>query len=459
MELTLGNIVKACKGKYFGDHSLLDQNIENVTTDSREVVKDSLFIAFKGLKVDGHSFIEGAFRSGAVCCISEHEIDAPAGAVIVVESSYQALRDIAAFYRSTLNIPVIGITGSVGKTGTKEMIASVLSQKFNVHKTEKNYNNDIGLPQTLLKIRSEHEIAVVEMGINHFGEMRVLAEIARPNVVVMTNIGPCHLENLIDLDGVLRAKSEVFEYVNPEGAVFLNGDEPPLCEVKSANGIKPVFFGFKTSLDYYADHFSRSDTEGSSCMIHNGSASIPITINAPGKHMVYHALAAAAVGKYFGLFDEDIHNGISAIRPESGRNNLIHVNGITLIDGCYNASPVSMKSSVDILSAYNGRKICILGDMFELGKNSEALHFEVGEFIAGKNIDLLLTAGTLAENIARGASENESLEIISYETKEALIKDLTRLIKAGDTILLKASHGMHFDAIIQYMSSQEFHPL
>lgn len=456
--LTLRNIAAACEGTYSGNPSLLDFEIADVTTDSRAVGKDSLFIAIKGQRADGHDFIKKAFESGALCCISEKNIADVTEPVIVVKSAAQALKDIAAFYRSCLNIPVIGITGSVGKTGTKEMLASVLSEKFNVLKTLKNFNNEIGLPQTLLRIRDEHEIAVVEMGINHFGEMTRLAKVARPDLVVMTNVGPCHLENLIDLDGVLKAKSEVFDYMNPDGSVFLNGDEKPLSNVSEVNGKAPIFFGFHSDNDYYADEIVE-DAHGLSCVIHNNDWSLPIRINIPGRHMIYHALSAAAIARYYGLNDTDISNGIAKLEPVDGRNNRIVANGITIVDDCYNANPISMKGSVDTLSKADCRKVCILGDMFELGSNENQLHYEVGSFVAGKAIDLLITVGDLSENLAKGAADhNPDLEIISYKEKEALLKELPILIKEGDIVLLKASHGMHFDVIVDLLRSEEFHP-
>lgn len=459
LNLTLRNITDACEGTYIGDPSFLDFEVDNVTTDSRAVTKDSLFIAIKGQRVDGHDFIKKSFDSGALCCISEKFIPDITEPVIVVKSATDALKCIAKFYRSRLNIPVIGITGSVGKTSTKEMLASVLSEKYNVLKTLKNFNNEIGLPQTLLRIRPEHEIAVVEMGINHFGEMTRLSDIAKPDVVVMTNVGPCHLENLIDLNGVLKAKSEVFEHMNPDGAVFLNGDESPLADVKAVNGKVPVFFGFNTDNDYFADNIIEKTDEGTSCVLHNDDWSLPININIPGRHMIYHALTAAAIGRYFDVPDELIAEGIAKLQPVDGRNNRIQANGITIIDDCYNANPISMKGSVDTLAKSEGRKICILGDMFELGETTNLLHYEVGRFVGEKAIDLLITVGELSVNIAKGAAEkNEELEIISYIEKETLLKELQLLIKAGDTVLLKASHGMRFDAIVQLLRSDEFHP-
>lgn len=456
--LTIRNITDACEGTYIGDPSFLDFEIDNVTTDSRVVSKDSLFIAIKGQRVDGHDFIKKAFDLGALCCISEKIMNDVTEPVIVVKSATQALKDIARFYRSCLDIPVIGITGSVGKTSTKEMLASVLSEKFTVLKTLKNFNNEIGLPQTLLRIRENHEIAVVEMGINHFGEMTRLSKVARPDVVVMTNVGPCHLENLIDLDGVLKAKSEVFEYMKPDGAVFLNGDEKPLSDVSEVNGKAPVFFGFNSGNDYYADEIIEDDN-GLDCILHNKEWVLPVRINIPGRHMIYHALTAAAIGRYFELSDKQIADGIAKLEPVDGRNNRIIANGITIVDDCYNANPISMKGSVDTLSKASCRKVCILGDMFELGSEEKELHYQVGSFVGEKNIDLLITVGELSENIAKGASDkNADLEIISYKEKEALLKELQLLIKEGDIVLLKASHGMRFDTIVDLLRSPEFHP-
>lgn len=456
--LTLRNITDACEGTYMGDPSFLDFEIDNVTSDSRTVSKDSLFIAIKGQRVDGHDFIKTAFNKGALCCISEKYIPDITEPIIIVNSATTALKQIAKFYRSCLNIPIIGITGSVGKTSTKEMLACVLSEKFNVLKTLKNFNNEIGLPQTLLRIRDEHEVAVVEMGINHFGEMSRLSDIARPDLVVMTNVGPCHLENLIDLDGVLKAKSEVFEYMNPNGLAFLNGDEKPLSDIRLVNGKSPIFFGFNSDNDYYAEDISEDET-GLNCTIRNKDWSLPVRINIPGRHMIYHALTAAAIGRYFKLDDQMIAHGISKLQPVDGRNNKIDANGISIIDDCYNANPISMKGSIETLSKMNTRKICILGDMFELGKDEKQLHYDVGSFVGSKNIDLLITVGELASFLGNGAADkNPKLEIISYKEKETLLKELPLLIQEGDTVLLKASHGMQFSSIVELLRSDNFHP-
>ena len=241
--MTLGNIAAACGGIYHGTEAAKEKTIAEITTDSRKAGKDSLFVAIKGERVDAHKFIPAVFEQGALCVISEQELADPAGAYIQVDSSLQAIKDIAEFYRKQLDIKVVGITGSVGKTSTKEMIASVLSEKYRVLKTLGNFNNELGLPLTVFRLREEDEIAVLEMGISHFGEMHRLSKIARPDICVITNIGQCHLEFLGDRDGVLKAKSEIFDYLAPDGTIVLNGDDDKLATLQEVKGIQPVFFG------------------------------------------------------------------------------------------------------------------------------------------------------------------------------------------------------------------------
>lgn len=453
--LTLKNITKACNGIYHGEEAFLDKEISSVTTDSRTVTDGSLFFAITGERRDGHDYIPGTYEKGALCCISERELPCESHPYIQVSSSLEALKALASFYRDSLDIKVIGITGSVGKTSTKEMIASVLEQKYNVLKTLGNFNNAIGLPLTIFRLREEHEIAVLEMGISEFGEMTVLTNIAKPDVVVMTNIGQCHLESLKSRDGILKAKSEIFECINPNGAIFLNGDDDKLSTLKEVKGITPHFFGLDTQLEAYADAVKDMGLEGTACTIHLTDNRISTTISVPGHHMLYNALAGASIGRYLGLSDEQIKAGIEALRPVSGRNNLIKTNGMSVIDDCYNANPVSMKASIDVISSAIGRKVCILGDMFELGKKEKQLHYEVGTHLASKNIDVLITVGTLAKELATGASVDSHLEIHSFDTLEALTKELSSLLKAGDTILVKASHGMEFTKIVELLTKEK----
>ena len=467
--MTLANIAKACGGTYYGKETEKEREIAGAVIDNRLIEKDYLFIAIKGARVDGHSFIPSAFEAGALAVLSEHELENPAGPYILVESCEAALKRIAAFYRQSLDIKVVGITGSVGKTSTKEMIASVLAQKYNVHKTAGNFNNEIGLPLTILKIRDEHDVAVLEMGISDFGEMHRLAEIANPDICVITNIGLCHLENLIDRDGILKAKTECFAHMKPNGVAVLNGDDDKLCTQTEVNGRKAVFYGIVregdgskaegciTEKGIYAVNVEAIGLTGTKAEIHvqmsdDGlqeevfEAEIPIA----GEHNVYNALAAVGVARELGLNTAEMKRGIEAVQTIGGRSNLIHRNGLTIIDDCYNANPVSMKASIDVLSKAEGRKIAVLGDMGELGAEERKLHFGVGEHFAQKGIDMLFCAGELSMEIVSGVVlASPDTQVHYFGTKEALIQELKEVCKEGDTILVKASHFMNYQEIVK----------
>ena len=281
--MTLEHIAQACGGLFRGADEEREREVAGIVLDSRRVESGFCFIATRGERVDGHDFIGQVLQKGALCVICERVPEGVSGNFIIVKDSLQALQDVAAYYRKTLQIPVIGITGSVGKTSTKEFIAGVLSRKFRVLRTEGNYNNEIGVPLTLLQIRPEHEIAVVEMGINHFGEMRRLSRMARPDVCVLTNIGECHLEFLGSREGVLRAKSEIFEYMQEYGMVYLNGDDDMLRNIERVKNRRPVTFGMKRRNDYYADDVVPHGLSGSSMTIHTGTGSFRVSVNLPGE--------------------------------------------------------------------------------------------------------------------------------------------------------------------------------
>lgn len=454
--LTLHNLAIACNGELNNaNEAVCDTEIENIEIDSRKVTKGSLFVAIKGERVDGHNFIQQCYEAGAVCVISEEELntDRP---YIRVERSLQAVKDIAEFYLKGLRCKVVGITGSVGKTSTKEMIYSVLSQKYNVLKTEGNFNNELGLPLTVFKIREKHQIAVLEMGISDFGEMSRLAKIAKPDVSVITNIGLCHLENLKSRDGIMQAKTEMFEFLKPDASIILNGDDDKLSSITQYKDIKPVFYGIDNveNSECYADTVKPVGIEGIRCQLHDRQQlDIDAMIHIPGKHMVYNALAAVCVGKLFGLSAEEIRCGIEKLQPVSGRNNIIRVNEITVIDDCYNANPVSMKASIDVLSYAETRKVAILGDMFELGSEEAALHAEIGDYIYNKNIDVVVLAGKLMKNAYLKLYEtNESYNLYYFERADDMVPELEHIIQPEDTILVKASHGMNFIKIVDYFT-------
>lgn len=450
--LTLNNIAKACDGELFGGGTVL-QEVSCVVIDSRKMKAGGVFIAAKGERVDGHDFIHQVKEMGAlgvVCERAPENCDIP---YILVRDSFQALKDIAEYYRQGLSIPVIGITGSVGKTSTKEMIAAVLSQGFHTLKTDKNFNNEIGLPLTVLQIMSEHEAAVLEMGISDFGEMHRLSKVARPDVCVLTNIGQCHLENLGSREGILKAKSEIFDFMNPEGQIFVNGDDDMLIRVKGQEGHLPVRFGLGSDNQVYASDIENKGLLGSKAIIHLGEESFPAEVPLPGIHMVVNALAAAAVGKYLGLSIEKIQKGITEVKAVEGRSRVISTPSYTMIDDCYNANPVSMKAAIDLLTMAVGRKVAVLGDMFELGDREKELHGEVGAYAVDKGIDVLLCTGELCRSMYEQACAGKinSTEIYYFADRETLLKELGSILKAGDNILVKASHGMQFEKVVSYL--------
>lgn len=470
MNLTIGEVAQACGGKLFcPDEAILNQNISCGVIDSRQIEEKGLFFAVPGERVDGHKFISQVFGKGAAAAVTEKTPEQVAqetgtdcsdwGCYILVENSLQALKQVAEYYRQKTGAPVVGITGSVGKTSTKEFIAGVLAEKNKVLKTEGNFNNEIGVPLTLLRIRPETEIAVVEMGISDFGEMHRLSQMARPNVCVMTNIGQCHLENLKTRDGILKAKSEIFDFMDPEGCICLNGEDDKLIGVSEVKGIKPRFFGLggNDGQEVYAENIVSHGLFGSECTLHIGQESVQVNVPLPGRHMVLNAAAAACVGKYFGMTPEEIAAGISKITPVSGRNNLIRLEQYTLIDDCYNANPASMRAALDLLAMADTEKVAILGDMFELGETSDALHAGVGRYAAEKGVDRLICIGENSQHMYEEACEYATVtrQIVHFPTLEAFFAAMDterkEYIPDGSTVLIKASHGMQFTKILEYL--------
>lgn len=459
--MTLENIEKACGGRYIGTEAEKKTEVLGVVIDSRQVESGYLFVAIPGEKVDGHKFIPDVFAKGAAAVLSEQQLEDPAGPYILVESTTMALRDLAEYYRKSLDIKVVGITGSVGKTSTKEMIASVLSEKYKVLKTEGNYNNEIGLPLTIFKIRAEHEVAVLEMGISEFGEMHRLATMANPDICVITNIGLCHLENLKTRDGILKAKTESFAHLKKDGIAILNGDDDKLSTIRQVGDKEPVFYGMEEKMKYredakksvYATGVENLGLYGMQARIHTPEGERDVRIPIPGEHNVYNALAATAVGLSLGLSIDQISSGILKAKTIGGRTNLLNTGSMTVIDDCYNANPVSMKASIDVLATAEGRKIAVLGDMGELGENEKKLHYEVGEYLAKKEIDVLFCAGELSEEIAKAAQkESKTCEVYYFKTRDALLEQLLPFLKKGDTVLVKASHFMEYPKIVKALT-------
>ena len=457
--MTIENIAAACEGTFVGDRDLVTKEIAGAVTDSRQVQKDYLFIPIKGARVDGHDFIPQVFEKGALVVLSDHALPEETGPYILVSSTTEAMKKIAAFYRTQLSCKVVGITGSVGKTSTKEMIASVLEQRYKVLKTEGNFNNEIGLPLTIFKIRAKHEVTVLEMGISDFGEMHRLAAMARPDIGVITNIGLCHLENLGTRDGILQAKTEMFDHLQVDGTVILNGDDDKLSTKQEVNGKPVIFYGVGAdsaliSKRYLCDRHRKSWTRRNACKDPYTTGDFDAQIPIPGEHNVYNALAGTAVGLQLGLSIREIAQGIASVQTIAGRTNLLHVKGMTVIDDCYNANPVSMKASIDVLAHTSGRRIAVLGDMGELGAEEKELHRNIGKAVAASGIDALFCAGTLAEEYAREAKANPECEVHYKKTREEMTEELLAYVKEGDTVLVKASHFMEFPKVVEALTKE-----
>lgn len=347
----------------------------------------------------------------------------------------------------------------MGKTSTKEFVAAVLAQKYKVHKTQGNYNNEIGVPLTVLSMPGDTEVAVLEMGINHFGEMHNLSRIARPDICIMTNIGQCHLEFLGSREGILKAKSEIFDFMDEDGSVCVNGDDDMLASIKEVKGKKPVTFGLSEECQVYATDIRGKGLFGSEAVIHGNGESFAVQIPLPGEHMVYNALAATAAGLLLGLKPEEIRDGIAGAESVSGRSHIVKLADKVLIDDCYNANPVSMEAAVDLLLQADGRRVAVMGDMFELGEQEKEMHARVGKYAVDAGVECVICAGTLARCIYEGAvkaAEEKNTgaagAVFYFEDRESLLKGIEEILRPGDTVLIKASHGMGFEKIVEQLS-------
>ena len=439
--LTLRNITRACQGTYHGNESLLDREVAGVTIDSRKVEKDFLFVAINGERFNAHQFIPDTIEKGALCVVSHEDLGDTDYPYILVEATGQALLDIAKLYRDSFDVKVVGITGSVGKTSTKEMIASVLAQKYNVHKTQGNFNNECGLPLTIFEMNEEHQVSVLEMGINHFGEMRKLSTVASPDICVITNIGVAHLEFLKTREGIMQEKTQMFQDMKPGGSVVLNGDDPLLSTIGPVKGSDPIFYGLDQDKNViYATDVEPLGLKGTSCTIHLPEGSFSCVVPIPGIHMVSNALAGSAVGSKLGLTTEEIKRGIESLPSIPGRNHIIQTDRLILLDDCYNANPVSMKASLDVLNMGIGRKVAVLGDMGELGPDYAALHRSVGEYAAEIGIDLVCAIGPMSKEIAEGAA-SDGTKALWFETKADFLAQTKDILKDGCILITPELYG------------------
>ena len=445
----VSDIAAVTGGTLHGDGTA---EVTGVVIDSRRAERGSLFAALPGERVDGHDYIGKAFDLGASCALANRVPEGETRPVITVENVEAALEALTADFRSRLDIPVIGVTGSVGKTTAKEMTAAVLSQRWPVLKTEKNFNNQLGVPLTLARVEQSHRAAVVEMGISHFGDMQPLARMARPDIMLFTNIGRAHLEYLGDREGVFKEKTSVLQWMDDDALVIYNGDDDLLRTLACKQ--RKLSFGLSERCDVRAENVRDYGLAGSECTIVYGARRFDVRISAYGAHMVYAALEGAAVGIAFDLTDEEICAGIDAYVPVDGRAGIVQTGMLTVVNDCYNANPDSTVSAIRSLSRTQGaRKIAILGDMGELGADGPRLHRECGRAAGAAGVDVVFTCGTLAKEIAAGAAEAGVPDVRHFDTLEDLTAALPGSFRPGDCVLVKASHAMRFETVISVLET------
>ncbi len=459
-EIKVKDILKITKGELIIGNP--EETCEKYAKDSREVQEGDIYIGIKGEKVNGSQYYEKAFENGAKgCIIQEIEIGETEKqkyknkTIIKVEDTTKALQQIASYKRSKYNIPVIAITGSVGKTSTKDIVANVVNQKYKTLKTIGNYNNHIGMPLTILNLK-QHEAIVLEMGMNHLKEISVLTQIAKPTIAVITNVGTAHIGNLGSRENILKAKLEIIEGLQEGGKIVINNDNDLLHKWYKENFEKYniITYGIENSSQYMAKDI-QSDEKGSKYTLeildeqkNKSSKKIQIEVPVGGNHFVLNSLCAIAVGKQLNIEDEKIKQGIKEFELSKKRMDISEKNGITIINDSYNANYDSMKAAIEYLAKRpEKRKIAVLGDMLELGEYSKQLHKKVGEEVVKNSINILITVGTEAKNIVQIAKEG-GIETIQCDTNEEAIQKLKSIINKGDCILIKASNSMHFDEIV-----------
>ena len=446
----IADIAAACRGKLTGNADPKTP-VGELVIDSRLVHKGDVFAALRGERVDGHNYIAKALQSGASCCLADHVPAGVDGAVILVDDVQTAMEQIAGAYRAGFSIPLVGITGSVGKTTAKEMIAAVLSQRWHLLKTEGNLNNQLGVPMMLSRLTPDHEAAVIEMGISGFGEMSELADFVRPTMAVITKIGHAHLEFLHDLDGVLKAKTEMLDYLPDTAPVIVNGDDGKLRAFSCRQ--PKILYGLAEDCDVRAENIVTEWNE-MTCDIIYGSRHIPVRIPRYGRHVIYGALAGAAVGLQLGLSDEEIAAGIAGFENVGRRAEVTETDCLTVVDDSYNANPDSVSFGIDSLTALSGRHLCILGDMLELGDDSPQMHREIGKYAAEKGAALVICTGECARSTAEGAGDKGHW----YESRQLLMEALPGLLQKGDSILVKASKAAHFEEIAAFLRNVKMAP-
>ena len=442
--MTLEQAARWCGGTVAPQYAQV--SFLGASNDSRSLEPGQLFVALEGAR-DGHEFIPGALAAGAAAVLcSRCDGDFPA---IVVRDPRKALGDIARQERIRLNLKVVGVTGSVGKSTTKEMIAGILSRKYRTGKTPVNHNNDIGMPMAILALPEDTEVAVLEMGMNHFGEMAYLTSIAAPDIAVITNIGTMHIEHLGSREGILHAKLEILQGLRPGGKLVYNGDEPLLWNLRGTGRTAPLYFGLENPACTVRCPQMQEWEGRTELTVAAGETTFQVGLPVEGRHFVYDALAAVAVAQLLEVPTAQIQQSLAAFQSMEGRQEIYEAGGYTIIQDCYNAGPESMAASLAVLGKRAGRRIAVLGDMLELGVCTQAEHYRVGRIAAGK-CDLLLALGKNAGRVVNGAITGgmRPLDAMAFDNAQDLIDALRARAKPGDILLFKGSRGMKMEPVL-----------
>lgn len=449
--ITLEQAAAWCGGRI--DEKYAKVSFLGANNDSRKIEKGQLFVAIEGVR-DGHDFIPMALEKGAAAVLCRHnDADIPA---IVVDDPVTALGDIARQERKRLGMKVVGVTGSVGKSSTKEMIASVLETTYRTGRTPMNFNNNIGLPMTVLSLPEDTEVAVIEMGMNHFREMAYLTSIAQPDVAVIINIGTMHIEHLGSQEGILKAKMEIMEGMEKDGQIILNGDDALLWNARESVPMQTTFFGIQNPECQVQGSGKEQTSETLSFQASYDDLTYRVEMGLEGDHFVYDALAAIAVGRALDVKPEKIQEALAIFRNMAGRQEIFEAKGCTIIKDCYNAGPESMAAALAVLGHRPGRHIAVLGDMLELGVCTQAEHYRVGR-IAAENAEFIFAYGPNGGRVINGAitggmPENKAR---AFQDRESLAKALSRTVKPGDVLLFKGSRGMHMELILDQFLKDE----
>lgn len=444
--MTLGFITQSTAGELTGPPAA---EVASVCTDTRDIRPGCLFIALKGERFDGHDFAAKAARAGAAAILAHKPVEADAP-VILVKDTGRALLALAAAYRARFPIPSVGVTGSVGKTSTREMVHAVLSQKYKTHENEGNRNNLIGMPLAVFGLEKSHEAAVFEMGMSAFGEISALAKVARPHVGIITNIGISHIEKLGSREGILKAKLEILDGLDPGGTLILNGDDPLLAGAAKTLRRPVLLFGVTNPACDYRAADIRMDGGRSAFVIEGPDGKTKAALPVIGIHQVYNALAAFAAGRVLGVPAERAAEGLGRFETVGQRQRMTDWHGATLVEDCYNASPDSMRAAFSVLSIVKAqRRIAVLADMLELGEKSEEAHLAVGALAAENGVDLLYAFGAEARRYCEGfRGRAPERPCVWFNNRDALAQQLRRTVRPGDAVLFKGSRGMHLEEAI-----------